>query len=199
MADTTTTTYGLTKPEVGASTNTWGTKINTNLDTLDDLLDGTTAIAPNLTAGSWQVGGVAVTSTAAELNKLDNATFTTASSGAMTLNDALNEKYLAVTSSSGTATLDCAEANVFSITLSEATTFAFSNVPTSGYAYGLTLEIKQDASGSSFAVTWPAALDWPAGSSPTLSTSANAVDIIAMYTRDGGTTWFAFAVGLGMA
>ena len=78
MADTTTTTYSLTKPEVGASNTTWGTKINTNLDTIDDLLDGTTAIAPNLTAGSWQVGGVAVTSTAAELNKLDGVTATTA-------------------------------------------------------------------------------------------------------------------------
>ena len=78
MADTTTTTYSLTKPEVGASEDTWGTKLNTNFDTIDDLLDGTTAIAPNLTAGSWQVGGVAVTSTAAELNILDGATATTA-------------------------------------------------------------------------------------------------------------------------
>ncbi len=78
MADTTTTTYGLTKPEVGASDDTWGTKLNTNLDTLDDLLDGTTAIAPNLTAGSWKVGGVAVTSTAAELNILDGVTSTAA-------------------------------------------------------------------------------------------------------------------------
>ena len=74
MADTTTTTYGLTKPEVGASEDTWGTKLNANLDTLDDLLDGTTAISPNLSA--LKIGGVTVTATAAELNALDGITAT---------------------------------------------------------------------------------------------------------------------------
>ena len=69
--------------------------------------------------------------------------------------DSYNESYVAPTSSSNATTVDCEAGNVFSHTLTENTTFTFSNPPSSGTAYGFSLKIVQDASASGYTVTWP--------------------------------------------
>ena len=67
-------TISITKPTVGGSENTWGTTTNQALDDIVDVLNGNTASTPDLTAGSWKVGGTAITATADELNYIDGVT-----------------------------------------------------------------------------------------------------------------------------
>ena len=109
--------------------------------------------------------------------------------------DSYNETYAAVTSSSNATAVNCEAGNAFSHTLTENTTFTFSNPPASGTAFSFSLEIIQDGSASGFTVTWPGAVDWPAATAPTLTAAASAKDVFVFYTRDGGTTWYGFTAG----
>lgn len=149
MADTLTTTYELTKPEVGASEDTWGEKLNSDLDKIDDLLDGTIDIAPDLTSSSWKVGGVAVTATAAELNILDGVTATTAEINYLdgvtsSLQTQINSK---LDGSGSTATsLSITTANIGTIDFGDWTITESSGVLY--FANGGTNKMKIDASGN---------------------------------------------------
>ena len=86
-ADTVTTTYGLTKPEVGASEDSWGLKLNDNLDELDNLLDGTTPIT-GIDVNSGTIDGAVIggaTPAAITGTTITGTSF--ASSGDMTFGD----------------------------------------------------------------------------------------------------------------
>jgi len=97
----------------------------------------------------------------------------------------------AVGNTGSTETFDLTNANFFSATLDQASTFTFSNPPASGDFGTFVIEL---TNGGAFTITWPASVDWPGGSAPTLTASGK--DQLVFTTRDGGTTWFGFVAGL---
>ena len=84
--------------------------------------------------------------------------------------------------------------NVLELTLTDNCILSFSNPPASGKAGSVTLILHQDGTGNR-TVTWPDSVTWSSGTAPTLTTTASAVDIIQLFSTDGGTTWRGFLAG----
>lgn len=82
------------------------------------------------------------------------------------------------------ADVDLSAGDVFTVTISAATTLTFSNVP-AGKAATFNLII---TNGGAATVTWPASVKWASGTAPTLT--ASGVDVLTFLTPDGGTTWY---------
>ena len=178
-----------------------------------NILDGVTAdateinVLDGITASTAELNILdGVTATTAELNYLDVTTLgtseaskavTTDANGVTIFDGGVVEDDTSITSSSGTATINCQDGNVFSHTLSEDVTYTFSNAPASGRAFGFTLKVVQDSTART--ITWPAAVDWAGATAPTLSTGSGDVDVFVFFTVDNGTTWYGFTAGQDMS
>ena len=92
------------------------------------------------------------------------------------------------------AEIDLATGNYFTKTISGIITLTVANTAASGSVSAFVLEL---TNGGSAAVTFFSGVTWAAATPPTLT--AAGVDTLAFFTTDGGTTWRAFVLGLGMA
>ena len=100
-------------------------------------------------------------------------------------------------SSSGTLTLDYSTGPDFAVTLTEdVTTLTITNWPASGTLGKITLQLTQDATGSrAFPDLSQAAYKTPGGGTFTVSSGANDVDELVLWSRDAGSTIYWLAVG----
>lgn len=92
-----------------------------------------------------------------------------------------------------TETIDLADGNVHDVTLDQNASLTFAGA-TAGKARSFSLFLRQDGTGG-WTVTWPGSVVWSGGFAPTLSTDADAVDVLTFITLDGGVIWYGFALG----
>ena len=80
--------------------------------------------------------------------------------------------------------IDLLSGNLFTKTISAATTFTVSNIASIGQVNSFILEL---TNAGLDVITWWDGIKWAGGIAPVLTTSG--VDILGFYSHDGGTTW----------
>jgi len=174
MTDINTTNFSWPKPDVDASTGTWGAQLNTNLDSIDTEVQlrkteaataQTKADAALAKGGGTMAGEIDFFTTRAKFFAFGNVPAT----------DML---------------LDLDVAMAFTATVTATETMSFTNVPAGTFMVGVVIEVinggKSDTGNN---LLFPASVKWAGGNTPELTESGT--DLITMVTFDDGATWYA--------
>ena len=187
-------TQTLTNKDLTSGTNTFPSSLATLTGT-ETLTNKTIAYGSNTLT---DVAGTSATQTLTN-KTLAATTLSGEITGADQTVSAINLKdYGEITNALGNATgattIDLTLGNSVTATTTGATTWTFSNPTASDELCSFSLKL---VNGGAFAQTWPASVDWPAATAPTLT--ASGTDVLVFITCDGGTTWYGFVAGLALA
>ena len=174
ISNNTTNPHNVTKSQVGLS----------NVDNTSDVnkpISTATATALNSKQDTLVSGTNIKTINNASLLGAGDITVLPSSGGTMTgAITAVRETKVAMAANN----IDLATGNLFTKTISGATTLTISNVLSTGNVNSFVLEL---TNGGSAVITWFSGVKWAGGTAPTLTTAGK--DILGFYSHDGGTTW----------